>query len=151
MSHQSPPISPLSAQDRERVAEILVQLADAPSRAERERLLGALADESDEVRREVESLVTSLEGADTRFEKPAWHWAGGDGGPLGPELGAMDRIGRYVLLRQIGRGGMGAVYEAARADEAYEGRVAIKTVARALPSESVMRRFRRERQILAGL
>jgi non-specific serine/threonine protein kinase/serine/threonine-protein kinase len=153
MSHPSPSpsIAPLSAHDRERVAEILVQLADAPSKAERERLMGALAAESDEVRREVESLVTSLEGADTRFEKPAWHWDGGEGGPLGPELGAMDRIGRYVLLRQIGRGGMGAVYEAARADEAYEGRVAIKTVARALPSESVMRRFRQERQILAGL
>lgn len=153
MSHPSPPISQLSANDRERVAEILVQLADAPSRAERERLMDALVGESEEVRREVVSLVTSLEGADTRFEHPAWHWAGreGGGGPLGPELGAMDRIGPYVLLRQIGRGGMGAVYEAARADQAYEGRVAIKTVARALPSESVMRRFRQERQILAGL
>ncbi len=153
MSLPSPPVSPLSAHDRERVAEILVQLADAPSRAERERLMGALAGESEEVRREVESLVTSLEGADTRFEHPAWHWAGREGGeePLGPELGAMDRIGPYVLLRQVGRGGMGAVYEAARADQAYEGRVAIKTVARALPSESVMRRFRQERQILAGL
>jgi serine/threonine protein kinase len=63
----------------------------------------------------------------------------------------MDRIGPYVLLREIGRGGMGAVYEAARADQAYEGRVAIKTVGRALPSESLMRRFRQERQILAGL
>lgn len=95
--------TPLSAHDRERVAVILVQLADAPSRAERERLLGALTAESENVRREVEPLVASLEGADARFEHPARHWANGDGGPLGPELSAMDRIGSYVLLRQIGR------------------------------------------------
>lgn len=150
-----PSPSPLSPRDRERVAELLVQLAEAPSETERERLLGGLAGESDAVRREVESLVASLAGADTRFEHPAWQWAGSgeERGvvPSALNLRPMARIGPYVLLKEIGRGGMGAVYEAARADEAYEGRVAIKTVARALPSESVMRRFRQERQILAGL
>ena len=140
----------LSPHDRDRVAEILVQLADAAT-GERERILGELSSETDDVRREVESLVTSLEAAGTRFDHPAWQYATGEGPPLSAELAAMDRIGPYVLLREIGRGGMGAVYEAARADQAYEGRVAIKTVGRALPSESLMRRFRQERQILAGL
>lgn len=140
----------LSPHDRDRVAEILVQLADAAN-GDRERILAELSNETDDVRREVESLVTCLEAAGTRFDHPAWQYATGEGPPLSAELAAMDRIGPYVLLREIGRGGMGAVYEAARADQAYEGRVAIKTVGRALPSESLMRRFRQERQILAGL
>jgi non-specific serine/threonine protein kinase/serine/threonine-protein kinase len=142
---------PLSAHDRERVAELLVQLADAPNDEERQRLLSSLTSENEDVRREVESLVASLEGAGTRFDHPAWQHTTQPSEPLAPTLAAMARIGPYVLLREIGRGGMGAVYEAARADQAYEGRVAIKTVGRALPSESLMRRFRQERQILAGL
>ncbi len=147
MSFRSPT---LSLQDRERAAELLVQLADAATDADREKILNGLAHENDAVRREVESLVTSLEGAGTRFDHPAWQHAEGQR-DLKLSLGAMSRIGPYVLLREIGRGGMGAVYEAARADQAYEGRVAIKTVGRALPSESLIRRFRQERQILAGL
>ncbi|MGH7712059.1 MAG: protein kinase domain-containing protein, partial [Gemmatimonadaceae bacterium] len=142
---------PLSPQDRERVAELLVQLVDAATDADRQRILKGLADENDDVRREVESLVTSLEGVGTRFEHPAWHHTPEEDTLLARPLAATARIGPYVVLREIGRGGMGAVYEAARADQAYEGRVAIKTVGRALPSESLMRRFRQERQILAGL
>ena len=46
---------------------------------------------------------------------------------------------------------MGAVYEATRADATYEQRVAIKTIARGAGSTVIASRFRRERQILAGL
>jgi serine/threonine protein kinase/tetratricopeptide (TPR) repeat protein len=60
------------------------------------------------------------------------------------------RIGPYKVLREIGRGGMGTVYLAARADDQYQKRVAIKVV-RGLDSAEVVRHFRRERQILAGL
>jgi eukaryotic-like serine/threonine-protein kinase len=60
------------------------------------------------------------------------------------------RIGPYKLIRELGRGGMGTVWLAARADEQFEKRVALKVV-RASDSEEVLRYFRRERQILAGL
>jgi serine/threonine protein kinase/tetratricopeptide (TPR) repeat protein len=60
------------------------------------------------------------------------------------------RIGAYRILRELGHGGMGTVYLAARADEQYQKRVAIKTI-RGLDSEEVLRHFRRERQILAAL
>src|SRR5262249_15832909 len=53
-------------------------------------------------------------------------------------------------LRELGRGGMGTVWLAARADEQFEKRVAVKVV-RSSDSEEVLRFFRRERQILAGL
>jgi hypothetical protein len=61
------------------------------------------------------------------------------------------RIGAYRLLREIGRGGMGSVYLAARADEQFESIVAIKLVRPGLDTDFVLRRFRRERQILARL
>src|SRR5262249_34392225 len=51
----------------------------------------------------------------------------------------------------IGRGGMGTVYLARRADDEFERKVAIKMIRRGMDSELVVRRFRHERQILASL
>jgi eukaryotic-like serine/threonine-protein kinase len=62
------------------------------------------------------------------------------------------RIGSYVLLRVLGEGGMGTVFLAARADENYAQIVAIKLIHAAFwQSESILQRFRAERQILANL
>jgi len=61
------------------------------------------------------------------------------------------RIGAYRLLRPLGRGGMGVVYEAQRADGEFEQRVALKLLALALTGTEAHRRFLAERQILAGL
>ncbi|HEU5235318.1 MAG TPA: serine/threonine-protein kinase [Terriglobales bacterium] len=60
------------------------------------------------------------------------------------------RIGAYRVEAEIGHGGMGSVYRAVRADEAYEKRVAIKLVDRGLSRRSA-ELFRHERQILANL
>ena len=61
------------------------------------------------------------------------------------------RLGPYRLVREIGRGGMGVVYEAARDDAEFERRVAIKLLPAALASATLDERFRFERQVLAGL
>jgi serine/threonine-protein kinase len=61
------------------------------------------------------------------------------------------RIGAYKVLRELGHGGMGAVYLAARADDQYQKRVAIKVVKAGAFGEDAIRHFRRERQILASL
>jgi len=61
------------------------------------------------------------------------------------------RFGAYQVLREIGRGGMGAVYLAERADGAFEQRVALKLIKRGMDSDQVLERFRAERQILASL
>lgn len=60
------------------------------------------------------------------------------------------RIGPYVLVREIGHGGMGSVFLAERADE-FRQQVAIKLVRSGIASADVLRRFRQERQILAAL
>jgi len=61
------------------------------------------------------------------------------------------QIGPYKLVRALGHGGMGSVYLAERADEAFRQSVAIKVVRRGMEFEEVLRRFRNERQILANL
>jgi serine/threonine protein kinase len=70
---------------------------------------------------------------------------------LTPGWGAQRRIGSYELIREIGRGGMGSVYLARRADDQYQKLVAIKLLRVGLDNEDIIRRFRNERQILAGL
>jgi serine/threonine protein kinase len=61
------------------------------------------------------------------------------------------RVGPYRVLRQLGRGGMGAVYLADRADDEFRKKVALKVVQVGADRDRVVRRFRRERQILAAL
>jgi len=60
------------------------------------------------------------------------------------------QLGPYRLTRQVGRGGMGTVYEAQRDDD-FHMRVAIKLVHGEFVSEHLLRRMRMERQILARL
>jgi serine/threonine protein kinase len=59
------------------------------------------------------------------------------------------RIGQYRVIRELGRGGMGAVYLAERDDPGLRKTVAIKVVRR--DSHFMLRRFRTESQILSGL
>ncbi len=60
-------------------------------------------------------------------------------------------IGSYRLLDLLGRGGMGVVYLAERADQQFEKQVAIKLMPHGLETPEMERRFRIERQILADL
>jgi serine/threonine protein kinase len=61
------------------------------------------------------------------------------------------RIGPYEIIRKIGRGGMGTVFLAVRADDHYLKHVAIKLVNRGMDTDLILRRFIMERQILANL
>ena len=70
-------------------------------------------------------------------------------GPTTAEAGT--RIGAYRVLREIGRGGMGAVFLAARDDEQYQQHVAIKLIRPGIADDLMRRRFRNEMQILAEL
>jgi serine/threonine protein kinase len=61
------------------------------------------------------------------------------------------QVGPYELLREIGRGGMGVVYLARRADGLYQRLVALKLARARVLDESLRARFLVERDILAGL
>ena len=62
-----------------------------------------------------------------------------------------DRLGPYVIEGPVGRGGMGTVWRARRADGQYEGQVAIKVINAALVGRPAEQRFRREGTMLAEL
>jgi WD40 repeat protein len=75
-------------------------------------------------------------------------------GPPAPksvvELPPGTRIGPYEIVRLVGHGGMGVVYEALRVDD-YRQAVALKLIRRTGSDEEQVRRFYAERQILARL
>jgi serine/threonine-protein kinase len=62
-----------------------------------------------------------------------------------------ERVGAWTVVRQIGSGGMGTVYEAHRVEGEFDQRAALKFLRRSVESEGAVRRFRAERQILANL
>jgi non-specific serine/threonine protein kinase/serine/threonine-protein kinase len=103
----------------------------------------------DELRGQVESMLQSDTEETTFLDKS----------PIDPvsrlfeqrEPPPPTRLGPYEVIRELGHGGMGAVYLAARADDQYRKQVAIKVVLRDRENANVLERFRRERQILANL
>ena len=68
-----------------------------------------------------------------------------------PDVSQDGRLGVYRVIREIGHGGMGTVYLGVRDDDAFQKRVAIKVLKRGMDTDSIVRRFRHERQILASL
>lgn len=68
-----------------------------------------------------------------------------------PELAPGTRVGAFRIDRVLGSGGMGRVYLGSRADGRVEQLVAIKTIRGALGGRELLRRFQRERRILAKL
>ena len=99
-----------------------------------------------ELRGEVEALLRAHDRVGAFLETPAAPSPAPD-----PALLPGRRIGPYEIERELGHGGMGAVYLALRADDAFEKRVAIKVTRGALGSPEAVERFKRERQILARL
>jgi serine/threonine protein kinase len=103
------------------------------------------------IRNEVESLLSHEADAEPFVagvvQEAAQQFARSN--KLGLEAG--ERLGAYRILREIGRGGMGTVYLAERADDQFRKQVAIKLVTRGMDTADLLRRFRHERQILARL
>ena len=101
-----------------------------------------------ELRAEVESLLLSVEEEEFLSGAAAYVPEALADEAWDRNIGR--RIGAYRIVRQIGEGGMGAVYLAERAGE-FQQRAAIKLLRAGMDSRGIVARFRRERQILAGL
>ena len=145
---------------RERWAQIR-QIFDAalerPSQ-DRAAYLRAVCARDDELRREVENLLESHDTSTDFLSTPAAQlgqamFARGDSfrGDDAGDYPKGYRVGPYELERRIGRGGMGSVWLASRVDHEFKKQVAIKMVRRGTDSQEILRRFRIERQLLAGL
>jgi serine/threonine protein kinase/tetratricopeptide (TPR) repeat protein len=128
------------------VREVLETALDVASKERAAFLSGACMDDF-ELRREVEELLAAYE-EDFLEHTPL----DGINRQPGEEPSLEGHfIGPYKIIREIGQGGMGAVFLAMRADDQYKKRVAIKLVKRGMDTDYVLSRFRHERQILASL
>jgi serine/threonine protein kinase len=109
------------------------------------------------LRAQVEALVAADGGQAALFDMPAVEYAAGlvraasEAEALADEEQPGDRIGPYRIIREIGRGGMGRVFQADRADGEFEQQVALKLVGSGYAGPEIRQRFLRERQILARL
>jgi serine/threonine protein kinase/tetratricopeptide (TPR) repeat protein len=138
----------VSGHNWDQIQEIFFKTADLPD-SERDAFLARACGGDAGLRSEVESLLRADAAGDSAIAAA-----------IGSEVSALlddqtslvgTRMGPYRLLKEIGRGGMGAVYLGERDDELYRKLVAVKVVKRGMDSAEVLARFRHERQILAGL
>lgn len=143
--------------ERWRRVDQVVQAALDAEPGERAEILGAACGGDEELHREAASLLAADERAgDFLADSPVL--GSSSAGPASDraaanssEPAAGDRLGPFRLVRPLGRGGMGVVFLAERADDDFDQRVAVKVVRWDLGSATVDSRFRAERQILASL
>ena len=102
------------------------------------------------LRAQLESLLDAHENSDDFLETPAAAMSL-DAVPHDGQVPSRGRVGPYRLIKEIGRGGMGAVYLATRDDGEFAQQVAVKLVKRGMDTDLILARFRHERQVLAGL
>ncbi|MFI5371967.1 MAG: protein kinase [Candidatus Eisenbacteria bacterium] len=134
-----------------RVTEIFhAALAEPADR--RESFVAAACAGDETLAAEVRSLLAHHAESEG-FLEPAHTPLGGmsplPGGPMSPGPGTV--LGAWRLVRPVGEGGMGTVWLAERATGQFTQRGALKLIRLGLAYEEAIRRFRRERQILASL
>jgi non-specific serine/threonine protein kinase/serine/threonine-protein kinase len=134
----------------QQIKEVFHQAVELPA-TERPQFLSRHCHADPALRRELESLLASHDAAECFIEPPDYQ----ETKIPPPEDLAIGRfpkrIGAYQIIRELGRGGMGTIFLATRADDEYRKEVAIKIVHGGLDTDFILQRFRTERQILAGL
>ena len=110
---------------------------------ERERHLAELRETDPALASELEALVALEQGSENFLSEPVVSMA--------PSARSGAMVGPYRLELLLGEGGMGQVWQAARADGLYQRRVALKLLRPGLADPNLRLRFTRERQILARL
>jgi eukaryotic-like serine/threonine-protein kinase len=137
----------------DRLKTILGEALEQNSSAARIALVERRCGEDTDLLQEAESLLAEAEALlkerTDSFEDCAQNAASTFWQEEPPRGG--ERVGAYVIVRELGRGGMGTVFLAERADGQFEKQVAIKILNRGADTAEILRRFRAERQILAKL
>ncbi len=148
-----------SADEWSRIEAILDEVLDVEGQARDEALDRACAGDAT-LRAQVQRLLEADESAATFLETPAAQYAAGlvraaageeAADDVDDHEGSGDVVGPYRIIREIGHGGMGRVFLAARADGQFEQQVALKRLRSGASGHEVLQRFLRERQILARL
>ncbi|HEY2780634.1 MAG TPA: protein kinase [Steroidobacteraceae bacterium] len=130
--------------------KILFERASALDRVSQLSFLDGACEEDAELRAEVASLLAAHATADAVVDRTATEYLPSMLEPANEDWQGR-RIGAYELIACLGRGGMGEVWRARRADAEFEKQVAIKLVRTGYDTAFVLQRFKAERQILATL
>jgi len=146
----------MSENEHSEIVERLFHQALARDAASRADFLATACGGDVAVMADVASLLTAYENDQPLLERPTFHLTASEMAArvLDAEWwGSLDdaRVSGYVLVREIGRGGMGSVYEALRDDGDSHERFAVKLVKREMATDFIIHRFRHERRILAKL
>ncbi|HLH02366.1 MAG TPA: serine/threonine-protein kinase [Bryobacteraceae bacterium] len=136
----------MTSEDWARVRSLLEAALEQPDEQRREFLDLMCSDDSD-LRAEIEELLRVESQADSLFGGTGWSLAAITADSLVPGT----RVGVYRIRGLLDEGGMGSVYLAERADEAYAQVVALKVVQSSIANGDALERFMRERQTLARL
>jgi len=143
----------IDPQHWDRLKTILGEALEQNSSAARIALVERRCGEDTDLLEEAESLLAEAEALlkerTDSFEDCAQNAASTFWQEGPPRSG--ERVGAYVIVRELGRGGMGTVFLAERADGQFEKQVAIKILNRGADTAEILHRFRAERQILARL
>ncbi len=126
--------------------DALLALDEDARAAALDRLAGA----EPELARELGELAAAA-GEAAPFDRPVLERARAAAPRPSAPGSTPEQVGPWRLEAEIGRGGMGSVWRARRADGAFEGTVAVKLVRSELSSELFRRHLVRERRILARL
>ena len=138
-----------------RIGEVYEAVDSAPE-AEQTALLARLCGDDDALREAVAALLSPDPASADAIaeaiggEASAWASDAASADALAGPESRPERIGRYRIVRRIGQGGMGAVYEAVRVDD-FNKRVALKVIRGDLDAPAARQRFAQERQLLANL
>ncbi|MEP7365920.1 MAG: serine/threonine-protein kinase [Acidobacteriota bacterium] len=130
-----------------RLEELFVAATGLPSE-EQESFARRETDADPELQGELLRMIAHADGAEDRIARAIGN-AAQCALPVTPWMGR--EFGPYRIVREIGHGGMGIVFEAVRDDDQYRKRLALK-IAPSWSDSGIMReRLRQERQILADL
>src|SRR3954468_6097623 len=143
----------ITAQRWERLKNVFADAMERETSRERTAFIRDSCADDTTLRVEAESMLAEAEGlldpATDPFEQCAANAAVTLRRDEPSQIGK--RMGAYRVLREIGRGGMGSVYLAERADGQFQKQVAIKVLRRGTDTDEVLRRFSAEKHILARL
>jgi serine/threonine protein kinase/Tfp pilus assembly protein PilF len=132
-----------------RLGELFDQAAPLAEQ-QRVEFVAALKGEDIVLRAELQALLNADSGSGVLDRCVQDMAAGIDDADMASSL-IGQTCGHWRIVEILGRGGMGAVYRAARADGAYEQQAALKLIRVGLDTPDVRARFLRERQTLARL
>ncbi len=136
----------------QKIEEIFEKAVELPP-TERDAYLIKVCNGDENLRQQIEKLLFADEQTNHFLDSPIFvsdSFAENIEDSVAPSF-VGKKVGKYRLIKELGRGGMGAVFLAERDDSEFQKRVAVKLIKRGMDTDFILKRFRNERQILATL